>query len=329
MNETLLRSVDPETGEQLWRFEDGDRRTARKTPSIVDGMAYLVSGGLLYAVDIENQKQRWKKRLIAAKEDPDLGVPRVRDGTVYVGDRNGFIFAIDATTGNQQWQFETHGIARERLSAIYEENGMEHLRNAHMNGIIPEPIAIADGTVYVSSWDYTLYALDAESGAEQWRYSVHQPERHLDYPRAPVIDNGTVYVQTADSRLFVLDASTGTERWRFNELAPASNGVSPAVDTTTVYISHQRFESESYLYAIDKETREVQWRTHVIPPEVGPAVDSTTLYQTLGDGFVAFNKKTGEEKWRVQLGGTAFSHPAIMNGAVFTSDTSGYIYALW
>jgi outer membrane protein assembly factor BamB len=68
----LLRSFDPETGEQLWRFDDDDRRTARKTPTIVDGMAYLVSGGLLYAVDIENQKQRWKKRIIAAKEDPTL-----------------------------------------------------------------------------------------------------------------------------------------------------------------------------------------------------------------------------------------------------------------
>lgn len=328
-NETLLRSFDPKTGEQLWQFDNGDRRTVRKTPSIVDGVAYLVSGGLLYTVDIGNREQRWKKRLVPARKDPDLGVPRVRDGTIYVGDRNGFVFAVDATTGNQQWQFETDGIARERLSDIYEENGMEHLRNARMNGIILEPIAIADGTVYVSSWDYKLYALDATSGAEKWRYSVHQSDRHLDYPLAPAIDKGRVYVQTKDSRLFVLDAATGNELWRFNELGRASNGVSPTVDATAVYISHQRFESESYLYAINKETGKVEWRTHVVPPQVGPAVDGKTLYQTLGDEFVAFDKKTGAEKWRVQMSGATFSHPAIVNGAVFTSDTGGNIYALW
>jgi hypothetical protein len=71
-------------------------------------------------------------------------------------------------------------------------------------------LGVADGSVFVgasaedSEW---TYALDAETGDQQWRTEV-EPDG------IAAIANGRVYVGVEDSVLLALDAATGEERWR-------------------------------------------------------------------------------------------------------------------
>jgi len=51
------------------------------------------------------------------------------------------------------------------------------------------PPAVSDGIVYVGSDDTRLYALDAGSGEEKWRF---QCDDYVD--SSPAVVDGTVYV---------------------------------------------------------------------------------------------------------------------------------------
>lgn len=86
---------------------------------------------------------RWR----SAVDERGFASPAVVDGTVYVGSHDATVYAIDATDGTQQWQFETEGV------------------------VFSSP-AVARGRVYVGSRDTNVYALDAETGGRHWRFET-------------------------------------------------------------------------------------------------------------------------------------------------------------
>lgn len=71
----------------------------------------------------------------------------VADGVVYFGSRDGHLYAVDATTGQQQWSFEAKA------------------------DIVATP-AIANDLVYFGSEDLYMYAVAVEDGAEAWRFKT-------------------------------------------------------------------------------------------------------------------------------------------------------------
>ena len=57
------------------------------------------------------------------------------------------VYALDASTGAKRWSYTTGG------------------------SVITSP-AVANGVVYVGSFDCNVYALDASTGAELWSYTT-------------------------------------------------------------------------------------------------------------------------------------------------------------
>src|SRR5207248_6667023 len=78
---------------------------------------------------------------------------------------------------------------------------------------------IADGIVYVGSWDSYFYALDAATGKERWRFKTGEdPDIHnqVGIQSSAVIAEGTVYFGCRDSNVYALDSRTGQKKWIFN-----------------------------------------------------------------------------------------------------------------
>lgn len=147
--------------------------------------------------------------------------------------------------------------------------------------------AVANGRVYLT--DYLLESgeiannpggknqlegkervrcFDAETGEEIWTHAYDRPY-FLSYaggPRAtPTVDEGRVYALGAEGDLLCLDAETGEVLWK-----------------------------EQYNESYDTETPIWGYAAH-------PFVDGDTVYCVVGgEGSVAvaFDKVTGEEKWR-------------------------------
>ena len=59
-------------------------------------------------------------------------------------------------------------------------------------------------------WDKNLYAIDAVTGKEKWRFGTGRA-----VVSSPAVSNGVVYVGSRDNNLYAIDAETGKERWRF------------------------------------------------------------------------------------------------------------------
>jgi len=99
---------------------------------------------------------------------------------------------------------------------------------------------VSNGVVYIGSYDKNLYAVDAVTGTEKWRFKTG-----IFYGSSPAVSNGVVYIGCFDFYLFAIDAVLGTEKWRFRTGSYVRS--SPAVSNGVVYVGSW----DGNLYAID------------------------------------------------------------------------------
>jgi len=115
------------------------------------------------------------------------------------------------------------------------------------NRVISSP-AVADGTVYVGSYDTSVYALNADDGTEQWTYETGD---WVD--SSPSVTGGTVYVGSRDTSVYALYAGDGTVQWTYE--TGGHVGSSPGVADGTVYVGSR----DNGMYALDASDGTVQW----------------------------------------------------------------------
>ncbi|MFM1871024.1 MAG: hypothetical protein RL398_446, partial [Planctomycetota bacterium] len=100
-----------------------------------------------------------------------------------------------------------------------------------------EPVTVADGKVFVSSWDKVVRALDAATGAQLWQVAF--PTANSVNP--PTYYQGRVYVQTgnhaSDTYLRCFDANTGALVFQSNHAAQWERYYAPTARDGKVWIN--------------------------------------------------------------------------------------------
>jgi len=116
---------------------------------------------------------------------------------------------------------------------------------------------VADGTVYVGSWDDYFYALDLETGTVRWKYRLSAQNGVTPYPgqnpRDSTSDGGLVtssaWYEPAESgrpalvifgggyTLYALVAATGAVYWRHNYTGRFNQPLDPNTDNTRIFSS--------------------------------------------------------------------------------------------
>jgi PKD repeat protein len=175
-------------------------------------------------------------------------------------------------------------------------------------------------TVYVGSY-WTLYAVDAATGTEQWVFETGD-----DVESSPTVVDGTVYVGSLDDNLYAVDAATGTEQWAFDTGGFVDS--SPTVVDGTVYVG-----SESKLYAMDVAERTKQWafKTGDLVYSSPTVVDGTVYVGSYDDNLYAVDAATGTEQWAFEAGIRVISSPTVVDGTVYVGSASfdtGTLYAV-
>jgi len=149
-------------------------------------------------------------------------------------------------------------------------------------GLEATPIVI-DGIMFTSGAWGVVYALDAKTGSEIWRYD---PDVDASYARRVCCDvvnrgvqvwEGKVYVGTLDGYLVCLDASSGAELWKKDTFVDRSRFYTitspPQVAGEVVVIGNSgaEFGVRGYITAYDLESGEERWRFFIVPgdPEKG------------------------------------------------------------
>ena len=215
-----------------------------------------------------------------------------------------------------------------------------------------DPSMIADGVVYVPAGDAlfggdpgVLYAIDALTGDERWRY-----ESGSDIWAAPAIANDTAYAGSADGTFTALAAADGTERWQATVgpivLAPAVvDDVVDAFGSSVPWAFRAQDGAEVRRYdTLDKEKAKPAQASAfavyggvvclVTPGGDLLAVDATTGAKrwSMDGGNVALDAVTGTVRWREISMGTHFRTPHIdailFTGGVVYYRQAGNLFAL-
>jgi len=162
-----------------------------------------------------------------------------------------------------------------------------------MRGQEATPIVI-DGVMYTSgTWGY-VYAVDAATGKELWRYD---PKPNYFMGRNPCCDlvnrgvavwQGKVYVASTDGRLHALDAATGRKIWEADTITdhklPYSSTGAPQIAGSVVVIGNSGADMghtavRGYVAAYDLQTGAFKWRFYTVPPAVGQPYENPELAQ--------------------------------------------------
>ena len=198
-----LYAFEPGTGRALWRFDGnsalgageleraGSRHVFVATPVLLEDTVYVAAGrdpeaslraGVLWAVDAGGSDDVTASRARWRFEDPDFGraiaTVAVDGGAVYAADLNGFLFALDAESGEKLWVYDALSpfwssplVADGKVYAADTEGDVAVLRHGRTLEVLaeipmPGPVYTSpstDGSVVYLATSETLYALVARA----------------------------------------------------------------------------------------------------------------------------------------------------------------------
>ncbi len=301
-----------------WQFHSGGQIIS--SPAVVGATLYVgATDGNLYALNRETGTQKWK---FEAKSRITSS-PAVAEGVVYFGAYDGNFYAVDES-GQLIWKFKTEGERRFSAKHLHGSTPAAETMPDPWDCYLSSPV-VWRGVVYFGSGDGNVYALNAASGALQWKFKTGDVVH-----ASPAIDGGTVYVGSWDSYFYALDAATGREEWRFktgddpdihNQVGIQS---SAAVANGMVYFGCR----DSNLYALDARTGQKKW---VFPTNgswviTSPAVKNNKVYFATSDSgmFYELDANTGAVVFSFKFQGwPTFSSPAIAGEMLYVGSTSG------
>lgn len=156
--------------------------------------------------------------------------------------------------------------------------------------------SVVGGIVFVGSHDGRFYAIDAQSGTEQWRFETGFLAEHSEF-----LTNSATFFQP-----------------------------SARVVDSTVYVGYWRRSNEGGVVALDVSTGKTRWSVNFDSfIKSSPSVDNDGVYVGSGDGVLyRLNRSTGTEEWRYQADGRIDSSPIVVDGTVFVGSHDGNLYAI-
>lgn len=185
--------------------------------------------------------------------------------------------------------------------------------------------AVVDGTVYATTDDGRMSAIDERDGTERWQFDTGNAGLG-----APVVAEGLVHAVANGHRVHTVDAATGEPQWRFEMGPERLNGVSTSLTVAdgTLYVGG----TDRTVYAIDAETGTEQWHyeTENELPLTPAVVDDVVYYSAVhfstntdnDPHLYALDATDGTERWRhtPEKDSRTVSirtDPTVSNGSVF------------
>jgi outer membrane protein assembly factor BamB len=235
-----LLALDRTDGMVIWRFQthryqvelattDSQHLGIHGSPAFDDQHVYIGDySGYLYAVDKRSGTLVWENQLGGS-----IGAsPVVLGGFVFVAveypDPDGRVFVLRAATGEVMWATPSLGhfphasvsLAPSRgLMFVGANNGnlycFDYVRRQLVwtyptGGAIKSTAAVAGDTVYVTSWDSKLHAVEIATGEARLTHATGAASMS-----SPSVFASTVYFGSDDKLLYAVDTRDGHLVWAF------------------------------------------------------------------------------------------------------------------
>lgn len=211
--------------------------------------------------------------------------PAVAGGRVIVASCAGSVYALDRTSGEPAWTYDT---AADGPRTEFHGDAVFAGRTL----VLP-----SDGDPSAH-----LYAFDAATGEVQWRMPFEG-----GVATTPLLAGRAVIVAGAAGKLARIDLETGKAAWTASPagVRPLIPRIpAPTADARRVYFA----SNDAKLFALDAAKGDVLWKQD-LPARINSslALHDGLLYGGASDGHLyVFDPASGEVRQRIPLGGTAY-----------------------
>ena len=236
----IIYAFDSRNGTLKWSYKtDG---SIRATPAIADGVVYISSyDGKVYAINSAtgNAIAGWPINLgVGIYSSPAIGHNLLGYNQVYIGGSNGYLYALDCSTGNIKWQAQV---------------------GDHHHSIYSSP-AVCKNLVFVGSTNGKVYAFDVFTGELKWSHDAVAPVES-----SIAISRGWICFISEDGKLWIF-RSTDAPPVTMIEIGFPKYGVMPTFVTSATEIKLSATDDISGVdyteYKIDDAST---WNTGVQP----------------------------------------------------------------
>jgi len=203
--------------------------------------------------------------------DPDgIGKAPITSWPTFNGDYSGERYSTLTQIGSAN----VNRLARQWVYKITEVGAQ---RGAPVPVIKSTPL-LANGVLYFTIPDH-VWALDARTGTELWRYDWMDRGGHLVGQRGVAIWKTTVYFLTPDNWLIALNANTGQELWRKNYADARKQYFSTSAPLVVknhviVGVGGDAMDMPGFLASFDPVTGDLQWTWWSTPRKGDPALNT-------------------------------------------------------
>ncbi len=273
-------------GSIVWDFRDTSCNRITP-PSVVNNVVYFATDRYICALEASNGHLLWNYSTGAF-----LSFPIVAQNTVLMGigeGSKGTLLALNAATGQNIWNFTN------------EENSRT----------FGTP-AIANGLVFVGSYDENLYALNISTGKEVWKFNAG------DFHPTPTVEKNIVYAMTSQANIYALNASSGVRIWNYSIFEGLTIGGQSyfAVSDNVLYA----INGINKIYAINGDNGSQIWNQTFAPDFsyglFAPTVVNEFIYLGTVNGLCALNRFNGQVAWNYSTG-SVFEAPIVANGVLY------------
>ncbi len=179
-------------------------------------------------------------------------------------------------------QINTENVKRIGPAWIFQAGTSGLIAGASTYSFEAAPIVV-NGIMFLSGWDGWVWALDAKTGKEIWRYKHATPfDVSLccgNVNRGVAVAKGKVFVVTPNAHVLALDATTGKRVWdkTYGDVrAGESATLAPLVVKNMVIVgsSGGEFGVRGHLDAFDLDSGEHVWRCYTVPKPGEPGSET-------------------------------------------------------
>jgi outer membrane protein assembly factor BamB len=306
------------------------------------------------AVDYARELTRPDNFVLRPDELGGVAVDHAR-GLLYVGTRDGVLFALEAANGAVRWEQRLED-AVFGVPVVVDEAGEDPLLLVGTNdgilhalglvdqqtrwryetpGRLQQPPLVHEGVVFVVNSRDQIYALDLRSGAWRWQYEQELQTGFTVFGHAGLslvptaeegVELGTLYACFDDGKVAALAAGSGQALW-LGSVAPPEGGdfvdcdSTPLVDVSAgeVYVAGQ----STGVFALSLEDGSERWQfpmrgvgSLVALPGDGALAGASSL-----EGVFVLERDGGRLRWRTRTDPGVLSTPVIVGGALLVTHS--------